>query len=300
MAAPKITVIITAFNQTRYLERAICSVLDQDHGNVELIVVDRGSTDGSDKLISFYEADLAHWLVEANCGEARAINFGVEHASGDIVTILGARDVLLPGALSAVAARMSQPGAPRWLLGQSVKLSDNDMPIGHVTPACPTSVASYLMHDSGLIPFTGTFIHKHAISRAGLFNVAFEHAFGFEYWTRLLTLGFFPAVMTDQTAAVRDSDKPRTAEQTLLEGLEHIAIAEHYGQKLPLAQRYALWANCDHRRRIFALAEAETYDRAAQRFLVLKVLAHPWWLSSTSMRRALIFGIGHPARPHAA
>ena len=61
-----------------------------------------------------------------------------------------------------------------------------------------------------------------------------------------------------------------------------------------LAERYALWANCDRRRRIYTLAEAELKGDQAQRFLLSQFVRHPWWLTDEHFRQALMHGVEHP------
>jgi hypothetical protein len=76
----------------------------------------------------------------------------------------------------------------------------------------------------------------------------------------------------------------------LTQGRAYITAAEHYADRLPMAERYALWVNCDQRRRIFALAEAEAMGSEARRQLWHRLLRHPWWLADEHYRKALLDG----------
>lgn len=100
---PKISIVTPSRNQGEYIEETIRSVLLQGYPNLEYIVIDGGSTDGSVDIIKKYEPWIAYWESEPDRGQAHAINKGFERAAGDLLSWLNSDDVLLPGALAAVA-----------------------------------------------------------------------------------------------------------------------------------------------------------------------------------------------------
>lgn len=99
----RISIIIPTYNQARYLEQTIRSILLQEYPNLELIIIDGGSTDGSVEIIKKYTEFINYWTSEKDRGQTHAINKGLEKASGDILAYLNSDDIYLPGAFFAVA-----------------------------------------------------------------------------------------------------------------------------------------------------------------------------------------------------
>jgi len=109
MSEPLITVLITTYNYGRFIEDAIDSVLAQDFPKeeVEIVVIDDGSTDGTGARVKKYRSQV-RYFVQPNGGQAAALNAGFAKASGKIVALLDADDLLLPGKLARIAEAFRQ------------------------------------------------------------------------------------------------------------------------------------------------------------------------------------------------
>lgn len=112
---PKITIVTASYNQGRFIERTILSVLAQQYPNLEYIIIDGGSTDGTLDIIKKYSYGLAYWCSEPDKGQYHAINKGFSKTSGEIMGFLNADDLYLPWTLSTIASIFSGHRELEWL-----------------------------------------------------------------------------------------------------------------------------------------------------------------------------------------
>jgi glycosyltransferase involved in cell wall biosynthesis len=126
-AWPKITVITPVFNSARYLESAIRSVLSQGYPNLEYIIVDGESTDGSVAIITKYERQLAAWISEPDRGMYDALNKGFARSSGDLMGWISATDMLHAGSLFVVSSVFQTFPEVEWITGHPTGFTDEGM-----------------------------------------------------------------------------------------------------------------------------------------------------------------------------
>lgn len=127
---PKISVVVPSYNQGEFLERTITSVLAQGYPNLELIIVDGGSTDGSCQIIERYNEQLHWYCCEQDRGQTHAINKGFNHATGEILAWLNADDCHVPATLNRVANYLTSYPSVDGLYGNRIHIDEYDQEIG--------------------------------------------------------------------------------------------------------------------------------------------------------------------------
>lgn len=294
--SPRISVIIPSLNQGRFIERAICSVLDQGYDNLELIVIDGGSDDGSVGVIKEYDDQLAYWHSEMDAGPAEAINRGITRATGDIVGILHADDIYLPGALDAAADHIIRKDKAGWVVSHVLRIDENDQHLGQQISSRPTAHrwTHFLLQEESLLPLSASFFRRALFDRFGGFDADLQHAYAFDFHARLLYKGRAPKVVDLVLAAQREHSESRSASSVVTAGTEQVEVALRHGEKLPLRDRYALWESCDERRRIYTIAAGEMERSEHRGFLWGRLLRRPWWLASAKYRASLLRGVLEP------
>ncbi len=194
---PSITVVTPSFNQGAFLERTIRSVLDQAYPNLEYVVLDGGSTDGSVEIIRRYADRIDHWVSQPDGGQTAAINAGWRRASGEILAWLNSDDYYLPGALITVGrAFMEHPDA--ILIYGPMRREDPDgRSLG--TLGSPFD-RRRLLYSHQMIPQPSAFFRRAGVLAAGQLDESLHYSMDYDFLLRLTNAG--PTVMIPEPLAV--------------------------------------------------------------------------------------------------
>lgn len=142
---PKISIVTPSFKQASFIERTMESVLNQNYPNLEYLVQDGGSTDGTDKILSHYSEQLTGWESRPDKGQSEAINLGFARTTGEIMAWLNSDDILLPGALAYVANYFNRHPEVDVVYGHRMLIDENDQQIGRwMMPAHDDEILSWV------------------------------------------------------------------------------------------------------------------------------------------------------------
>jgi glycosyltransferase involved in cell wall biosynthesis len=198
---PKLTIITPSYNQAGFIEKTLRSVLDQGYENLEYIVVDGGSTDGSAEIIKRYEDRLAWWVSEPDKGQTDALNKALRRATGDVVAYINSDDYYLPGAFDHAIAGFERSGAS-WVSGvcRFVNVHEDD---DHTWVATlPKHGRHRWVLDPWAVPQSATFWRRELFERYGPFRDDMHYVFDTELCVRLALAGELPGIV-DEPLAVR-------------------------------------------------------------------------------------------------
>ncbi len=190
---PKISIVTPSCNQAQFLEAAIQSILSQNYPNLEYIIIDGGSTDGSLDIIKKYESHLSFWISEPDGGQYEALNKGFIQTTGDIMAWLNSDDMYFPWTLHTVAAIMTALPEVEWLTTQTPAFWDWDGFCVGVKQIPGYSREAFLdgmyvpwgSQTLGWIQQESTFWRRSVWEKAGAhISTTLQYAGDFELWSR--------------------------------------------------------------------------------------------------------------------
>jgi len=196
---PSMSVITPSFNQGRFIERTIQSVLSQDISGLEYVVVDGGSTDDTVSILRRYE-DRLTWVSERDRGHSDAINKGIRMTLAPVVGWLNSDDVYYLGALRTVLACFDLRPEVQVFYGDAYHIDENDAIVEHY----PTEEWNWeRLQQVCFISQPATFLRRQVFDQYGQLDVSLRQSMDYEYWLRLGKNGVCFAHIPQILAATR-------------------------------------------------------------------------------------------------
>jgi glycosyltransferase involved in cell wall biosynthesis len=225
MKLPKISVIVPSYNQGAYIERTIQSILNQRYPNLEIIVMDGGSTDQTLKILKKYSKKIV-WFSEKDAGQADAINKGLRFSSGQILAYLNSDDTYEPKALHTIAKYFLKHPKTQFVYGQGCLINKKDKRIGMYNDSPMTHKSLYAA--CGISQPTA-FWTREVYRKIGPFDATLQYTMDYDYWIRVSAHYSLQHLKTP-LANTRIHAQSKTSSQTHKLHLDAVrTLLKHYG-----------------------------------------------------------------------
>ena len=193
MSAPRITIVTPSFNQKRYLLDALESVRSQNYPNLEHLVMDGNSNDGSVELLKDLSAQPGwghlSWVSEPDRGQSDALNKGFRRATGELVGWLNADDRYRPGCFARIVESATKSPTADVFYGDYTWIDEGGRLL-QIRREIEFNRFILLYHRVLFIPTTSTFIRRHVFEKGEFVDERFHYAMDFEYFVRLAMKGY--------------------------------------------------------------------------------------------------------------
>jgi glycosyltransferase involved in cell wall biosynthesis len=183
IALPTVSIVTPSFNQARYIEATIQSVLSQDYPRIEYIIVDGGSTDDSTEIIKKYTNRLAWWVSEKDRGQTDAINKGFARAKGGILAWINSDDTYEPRAVGQAVRYLLEHPEVGMVYADCNYINEDGNVIGQF-PAAQTNLL-HLRRGYAHIPQQTMFFRAELWKQVGPLDPSYYFAMDYDLWTRI-------------------------------------------------------------------------------------------------------------------
>jgi glycosyltransferase involved in cell wall biosynthesis len=213
---PTVSVVIPSYNAARYVEAAVDSVLGQTFRNVEVLVVDDGSTDGTEAVLSRYGRAI-RYLRQENSGVSAARNRGIQESTGRYVAFLDADDTWFPGKLDRQVAALESSGQHRACYSAHVICTEALAPLAIQRSVRYGSTLEDLLLRGNVVGSICTLICDRSLfSIAGNFDLDLSQCADWDMWIRLATITEF-LYLDEPLVTYRQHGSNMSADPALLE-----------------------------------------------------------------------------------
>ena len=210
---PRISLVTPSFGQASFLEKTIRSVLLQQYPNLQYIIIDGGSKDGSEEIIKRYSPWLDYWVSESDEGQTDAINKGLRQADGEILGWLNSDDILLPDALFSIAKGFREMPEALAVVGRGHKVDVYGHRVSSPWPERIIKDTLLAWMEGGNFMQPGCFFSRYAWELCGPLNTQREYCMDLELWLRIAEKGPLTRIEVDVAHALEHPFAKTTAER---------------------------------------------------------------------------------------
>jgi glycosyltransferase involved in cell wall biosynthesis len=178
-----VSIITPSYNQGKFLEQTILSVINQTYSNFEYLIIDGGSTDNSVEIIKKYEKQIAYWISEPDNGQADAINKGFQRAKGDLICWINSDDILYPNYVADRVRQFRESPDVAMIYGDIEK--GQDLSKIRLRKGEQTNIKDMLKYATCPIPQQSAMWRRTAIQKIGYLDPQWHVVLDREYFTRM-------------------------------------------------------------------------------------------------------------------
>lgn len=264
---PKISVVTPNYNQATFIEQTIKSVLEQGYPNLEYIIVDGGSTDGSQVIIEKYKDQLSYYLSESDSGMYDAINKGFAQATGDVMCWINSDDVFAEKSLFTIASIFSKNPNVNWVMGYPTIINEQSEVTWQGQDAKVFSPYFFYLHNHqrgfSFIQQESCVWRRSLWEKAGgTMDLSFSLASDFDLWMRFFAHDSLYFSKSQFSAfRKRDGQQSENTKKYITQANESVAKNQ---KKLPLSKKMVIAMVKGYRKVLFLSSNKKNRNRFYQ------------------------------------
>jgi len=268
---PRISIVTPSYNQGQFIEETIRSVLLQGYPNLEYIIVDGGSIDGSVGIIKKYEPWLTYWVSENDRGQAHAINKGFARSTGEIMAWINSDDYYSPGVFKILAKTFSQNDT-QWIGGNIYVVQKNGVVKNRVRKN-PMQIYEWLLANPIFQP--GVFWRRSLWINSGGVDEDMDYSFDYDLWMKFIQVQPFPMWLDHFLATFRIHESSKTGIAFSLFERENQIIYQRYRKNFSRRHRFQAWKYNKERQAEHYLSITD-FSEPLHKKICLGVILAPW------------------------
>jgi len=262
----KISIITPSYNQAAFIGKTIESVLSEDYPDIEYIVMDGGSTDGTASILRSIDQRLKikrkpgirneelgtfYWISKKDKGQVDAINRGIRMATGDIIGYINSDDYYEPGTIKKIVSLFEHHPDVMWVTGDCRIVDEKGREIQQcvkwykkIFRYLPLSFVLPILNP---ITQPSTFWRREVMEEVGYFDERYHYAFDYDFWFRLIRM-YPPYVISDILSSFRIHKESKGGKEYQQQFKEELEVAEAHTKN-----RVALWLHMMHNQFIVSI-----------------------------------------------
>jgi len=180
------SVVVPTFNSERFLEQTLLSLINQDYNDLEIIVIDGGSKDGTIDIIKKYENHIAYWISEKDSGQSNALNKGFKAAKGEIAGWLCSDDILYHDSIRLVAEEFAKDDSIGIVYGDIDQINSQNKIFRKIKYRPLT--AEYILNVHHPVPQQGSFYRRSLLEKVGFLDESLHQVMDYDLFIKLLKI----------------------------------------------------------------------------------------------------------------